>query len=109
VIVALLFYCAVAFFLRPLRPPPAKAAATATPAAVLVATVAALGIWAANPYLGLVVAVGLQAWLLAGARLVAGRLVAAGLVLLGLLPLLALVIDLASRFEAGSGVWHDLH
>lgn len=108
VVVALLFYCAVAFFLRPLRPPPAKAVASAAPAALLVACLATLGVWAANPYLGLLVALGLQAWLLAATRPPGGRLVSAGLVLLGLLPLVALVANLAGRFDAGPGVWHDL-
>ena len=70
--------------------------------------VAALGIWLVNPYLGLLVSLGLQAWLLAAARLAGGRLAAAGLVLLGLLPLVVLVADLAGRFDAGLGVWHDL-
>src|SRR5262249_34269470 len=36
------------------------------------------------------------------------RLAAAGLVLLGLLPLVALVVNLAGRFDAGIGVWQDL-
>jgi hypothetical protein len=39
---------------------------------------------------------------------VGGRLAAAGFVLLGLLPFLALVGNLAGRFDAGLGVWHDL-
>src|SRR3954447_22180958 len=86
VIAAVLFYVLIAFFLRPLRPPPARAVATAAPASLLVASIAALGIWLVNPYFGLVVAVGLQAWVLAAARLVPGRLPAAGLVLLGLVP-----------------------
>jgi Peptidase family M28 len=107
-VAAILIYCAIAFFMRPLRPPPRKALASATPAALLVACAASLGVWVINPYMGLLVAVGLQAWLLAGARLVGGRLVAAALVLAGLLPVFALVADLASRFDAGAGVWHDL-
>jgi hypothetical protein len=108
VVVAGLFYVAIAFFLRPLRPPPQQAVATAAPAALLVASVGTLGIWAANPYLALLVAVGLQAWLVAAARLAGGRLVAAGLILAGLLPLVALLGDLAGRFGAGFDVWHDL-
>ncbi len=108
VILAVLFYCVIAFFLRPLRPPPARAVATAAPAALLVACVAALGIWLVNPYLGLLVSLGLQVWLLAAARVAGGRLAAAGLVLVGLLPLVVLVGDLAGRFDAGFGVWHDL-
>jgi peptidase M28-like protein len=108
VVVAAVFYCVCAFFLRPLRAPPADAVATATPAALLLAVVAALGVWAENPYLGLIVALGLQAWLLAAARLFPGRLIATGLVLVGLIPLAALVGDLGSRFGVGFGVWHDL-
>jgi len=108
VVVAVLFYCVIAFFMRPLRPPPRGAVSSATPAALLLACIAALGVWVINPYLGLLVAIGLQAWLLAAARLVGGRLVAAALVLIGLIPLVALIADLASRFDAGASVWHDL-
>jgi hypothetical protein len=106
VVLAILAYCAIAFFLRPLRPPPPGAVASAAPAAVLLACVAALGIWVINPYLGLLVALGLQAWLFAANR--PGRLAATGLILVGLLPLVALVGNLAGRFDAGLGVWHDL-
>jgi hypothetical protein len=108
VVAALLAYGGFAFFMRPLRPPPAAAVASAAPAALMVACVAALGVWAVNPYLGLLVALGLQAWLAAATRPAGGRLAAAGLVLLGLLPFLALVGDLAGRFDAGLGVWHAL-
>jgi hypothetical protein len=83
--------------------------AAATPAALMMAVVAGLGIWAVNPYLGLLVAVGLQAWVLGAARPVGGgRLFAAAFVLLGLVPAAALVGDLAGRFGAGPSVWHDL-
>jgi hypothetical protein len=108
VIAAVLFYCVIAFFLRPLRPPPARAVATAGPAALLVACVATLGIWLVNPYLSLIVSVGLQAWVLAAARLAPGRLPATGLVLLGLVPAVILLGDLAGRFDAGLGVWQEL-
>jgi hypothetical protein len=108
VIAAVLAYCAVAFFLRPLRPPPARAVATAAPAALLVACVAALGIWIVNPYLALIVSLGLQAWVLAAARLAPGRLPAAGLVLIGLVPAVILFADLAGRFDASLGVLQDL-
>lgn len=107
VVVAVLAYGAIAFFMRPLRPPPPRTAGSAAPAAVLLACAAALGVWAINPYLALLVAIGLQAWLLAATR-PAGRAAMAGLVLLGLVPLVALVANLASRFHAGIGVWHDL-
>jgi hypothetical protein len=108
VALAVVIYCALAFFLRPLRPPPSRAVATAAPAALMVACLATLGIWVVNPYLGLVVSVGLQAWVLAAARLAPGRLAAAGFVLLGLVPAVVLLADLAGRFDAGLGVWRDL-
>jgi hypothetical protein len=108
VILALLFYCVLAFFLRPLRPPPARAVPTAAPAALLLACLATLGIWLINPYLGLVVSIGLPAWVLAASRLVPGRPAATGLILLGLVPAAVLLADLAGRFDAGLGVWHDL-
>ncbi len=107
VVVAVLAYGAIAFFMRPLRPPPSRSGASAAPAAVLLACAATLGVWAINPYLALLVAIGLQAWLFAATQ-PAGRLAPAGLVLLGLLPLVALVAELANRFDAGFGVWHDL-
>jgi hypothetical protein len=106
VVLAVLAYCAIAFFMRPLRSPSPAAAESAAPAAVLIASAAALGVWVVNPYLGLLVALGLQAWLFAATR--PGRLAAAGLLLLGLLPLAALVANLAGRFDAGLGIWHDL-
>ena len=108
VIAAALLYCAIAFFLRPLRSPPERARATAAPAALSLACVAALALWVANPYLAFLVALGLQTWLLAAARGSWGKLAAAGLVLVGLLPLVALVANVAGRFHAGAGVWHDL-
>jgi hypothetical protein len=108
VVLAVLAYCAAAFFLRPLRPPSGRSARSTAPAALLLACVATLGIWAANPYLGLLVAVGLQAWVIAAAGTLGGRLPAAGMVALGLLPVVALLADLAGRFGAGLGVWHDV-
>jgi hypothetical protein len=108
VVLAVLLYCAAAFFLRPLRPPPSRAVATAAPAALMVACLATLGIWIVNPYLGLVVSIGLQPWVLAAARLAPGRLPAIGFVLLGLVPALVLLADLAGRFDAGLGVWRDV-
>jgi peptidase M28-like protein len=109
VVAAALAYCAIAFFLRPLRSPPTAAAATATPASLLLACLAGLGVWLVNPYLGLLVAVTVQIWLAAAAVPVGGRRwIAAGLVVVGLAPLVALVADLAGRFAAGAGVWHDL-
>ena len=107
VVVAILAYCAIAFFMRPLRPPPPRAAATAAPAAVLLACLATLGIWAVNPYLAVLVALGLQAWMFAATR-PAGWPAVVGLLVLGLVPLFALAANLAGRFDAGLGVWHDL-
>jgi hypothetical protein len=108
VVLALLAYGTFAFFLRPLAPPPPQAAATAGSAALILGVVATAGVLLLNPYLALPVALGLQLWLLAAARVFPGRLPAAGLVLAGLIPVLAVVIDLAGRFDAGLGVWRDL-
>ena len=108
VIAALLAYCAIAFFLRPLRAPAPKAAPVAASATLLLGVAGALGVWLVNPYLGMLVALGLQAWVPAAAGTPPGRLPAACLVLLGFLPLVVLVADLAGRFDAGIGVWKDL-
>jgi hypothetical protein len=75
---------------------------------MLLATAATLGVWLVNPYLALLLALGLHAWLAAAGGIAPGRLGATGLILLGLLPLAALVADLAGRFDAGLSVWHDL-
>jgi hypothetical protein len=107
VILAVLAYCAVAFFLRPLRAPAPKAGPLASSATLLLASAVAIGVWVVNPYLALLVALGLQAWVGAAAT-ERGKLAATGFVLLGLLPLVVLVANLASRFDAGLGVWHDL-
>jgi Peptidase family M28 len=108
VVATVVAYSAIAFFLRPLRAPSPKAVGAAAPAALLLATVEALGVWAVNPYLGVLVALGLQAWVPAAGGTPPGRLPAAGLVLLGFVPVVALVVNLAGRFDAGVGVWHDL-
>jgi hypothetical protein len=99
---------AVAYFLRSLRPPGRGAAATARPAALLVAALAGLGIWVENPYLGLLVGIGLQAWVLAAARTQPGRLLPMVWILAGLIPALLAVIDLAGRLGEGLGVFQDL-
>ena len=108
VVLALLALVAVAFLVRPLLPPPQSVAGVATPAALSLAVLAAFGVWLLNPYLALLVAIGLQAWVLAAAGIWPGRLAAAGLVAAGLIPVLAGVVDLAGRFEAGPGVVWDL-
>jgi Peptidase family M28 len=99
---------AAVWFLRPLRPPTRSAAATARPAALLVAALAGLGIWLQNPYLGLLVGVGLQAWVPAAARTEPGRLAATAWILAGLIPALLAVIDLANRLGVALGVFKDL-
>jgi hypothetical protein len=108
VVLAILAYGTCAFFLRPLAPPPPRAAATATSAALLVASLATLAVLGKNPYLGLLLAIGLQFWLLAAARLAGGKAAAAGLVIVGTVPVMLAVGDLAGRFDAGLGVWQDL-
>ena len=107
--VAILVVLALAFLLRPLLPPSLGLARTAPAAALALAGAAGFGIWLVNPYLGLVVAVGLQPLVPAAAGAAPrGRLGAAGLVALGLLPAVALLADLAGRFDAGLGVVWDL-
>ena len=98
----------VAFLLRPLLPPSPSTAGPAPAAALTVAALATLGVWAINPYLGLLVAIGLQLWVLAASGLVGDRLRATGLVLAGLVPVFAAVLALAGRFDAGLGVVWDL-
>ena len=108
VVVALLAFAAAAFLLRPLLPPPAATSATAAAGALALAALAGFGVWFVNPYLALLVAVGLQAWVLAAGGVVEGRLRSAGLVAIGMLPALLLTVDLAGRFDAGPGVLADL-
>lgn len=101
-------YAALAFLLRPLSPPPAAARAAAAPAALGLAALAGFGIWLVNPYLALLVAVGLHLWLLGASQLVNRRAGVAALVAGGLVPLAALLVDLAGRFDAGPGVIWDV-
>jgi Peptidase family M28 len=108
VFLAIAAYAGCAFFLRPLAPPPPRAAATASTAALLLAAGATFLILLGNPYLAVLIALGLQLWVLAAARVAPGRLATAGLVLGGLLPPLAAVADLAGRSDVGLGVWTDL-
>jgi hypothetical protein len=108
VLVAATALGAACWFLRPLRPPVRGAASTARPAALLVAALAGLGIWLENPYLGLLVGVGLQAWVPATARTEPGRLVPIAWIVVGLIPTLLAVIDLAGRLGVGLGVLEDL-
>jgi hypothetical protein len=99
---------AAGFLTRPLHAPGPRIAPVAAPASVAAATLAGLGIWLVNPYLGLLVALGLQAWVAAAARVGPGRLAAIGLVAAGAQPVLAVVVALAVRFDAGPGVGADL-
>ena len=94
--------------LRSLRPPPARAAASAAPAALVVASVSVLLIWFLNPYLALLLALGLNAWVFAATPAMPGRLAAFGVVAAGCLPLLFAIGDLSGRLGGGSGVIRDL-
>jgi Peptidase family M28 len=108
VVIATLAFAISAFLLRPLLPPPPALATLVPPAAVSLTAIAGFGIWLVNPYLALLLALGLQLWVLAAGGVVPGRLAAAGLVLAGLIPALAAVAALAGRFDAGLGVVWDL-
>jgi hypothetical protein len=108
VVLAAALALAAGFLTRPLHAPGPRIAPVAAPASVAAATLAGLGIWLVNPYLGLLVALGLQAWVAAAARVGPGRLPAIGLVAAGALPLLGAIVALAVRFDAGPGVGADL-
>ena len=108
VVIATLAFAISAFLLRPLLPPPPSLAALAPAAAVSLAAIVGFGIWLINPYLALLLALGLQLWVLAAGGVGRGRLAAAGLVLAGLIPALAAVAALADRFDAGFGVAWDV-
>jgi hypothetical protein len=96
------------WLLRPLRPPPPTAAAVAAPAALALAALVVLLIWLLNPYLALVLALGLNVWVLAALPSIPGRIAAFGLVTLGFVPLLLAVGDLAGRLGGGDGIFRDL-
>jgi hypothetical protein len=108
VAVAIAAALAAGFLTRPLHAPSPGISGVAAPAALTAATLLGLGIWLVNPYLGLLVAIGLQAWVAAAARVGPGRLPAVGLVAAGSLPALAAVVALAGRFDAGPSVGADL-
>ena len=108
VAIAAVAFAVSAFLLGPLLPPPPSLAALAPASAVSLAAVTGFGIWLINPYLGLLVALGLQLWVLAAGGVAPGRLAAAGLVLAGLIPALAAVAALAGRFDTGLEVALDL-
>jgi hypothetical protein len=96
------------WMLRPLRPPPARASAAAPPAALALAGVWVLVAWFVNPYLALLLALGLNVWVFAALPSMPGRLAAFGVILLGLVPLLVAIGDLAGRLGGGNGIVRDL-
>ena len=96
------------WMLRPLRPPPARAAVVAAPAALGLGALCVLLIWFLNPYLALVLALGLNVWVVAATPAMPGRLAAFGVIAAGSIPLLVAVGDLAGRLGRGSGVIRDL-
>jgi len=104
VLLALAALAGCFYLLRPLRPPAPRAAAAAAPMAVTVAAAVVFLIWLANPYLALLLAVGLNLWLVAALPTIRGRRAAAALVLSGLLPLLLASADLAERLDRGLGI-----
>lgn len=108
VALALAALAAPAFLLRPLLAPPPALAPLAASAALGLAATCALALWFINPYLCLLVAIGLQAWVPAAAGVAPGRLATAGLVALGAIPAFLAVADVAGRFDAGAGVVWDL-
>ena len=108
VLLALAVLSAGAFLLQPLLPPPPSVVSCAAAAALGLAAVCGMALWFVNPYLCLLVAVGLQAWVPAAAGAAPGRLATAGLVAVGAIPVLAAVADVAGRFDAGPGVVWDL-
>ena len=108
VAIALLALAVSAFLLRPLLPPAPTIAGVAPAAALLVAVLAGFGVWWVNPYMGLLVAIGLLAWVPAAAGVGRTRLGTAGLIVAGLIPVIGLVADLGARLEAGPGVIWDL-
>jgi hypothetical protein len=99
---------AVFRLLRPLQPPPPSVAGVAAPAALGLGALAVLAVWALNPYLALLLALGLNAWVLAALPAIPGRLSAFGLVALGLVPVGLAIRDLATRLDQGTGVLRDL-
>ncbi len=96
-------------FIRALRPPPERYAPAAAPACAAVIAVAGLAVWLANPYLALLLAPALHAWLLLAAESTAvGSLLAAVITLAGLVPLFIAIALLANRFGVGWDVFWQL-
>ena len=70
---------------------------------------AGLAVWLANPYLALLLAPALHAWLLLTAESTAvGSLLAAVITLVGLVPLFLAISNLAARFDVGHDVFWQL-
>jgi hypothetical protein len=94
---------------HPLRPPPPGAVEAAPAATLLLASAGAIGVWLVNPVLALLLAPGLHLWMLAALPEIEPRRgLATGLVALALLPLVAGLVDLAGRLDAGPGVGWDV-
>ena len=95
---------------RPLAPSPAILAAAAGPVSVTLIALVGLGVWLVNPYLALLLAPVLHAWvLLAPEETAVGSLLAAAITLVALVPVIAAVVALADRFGVGwDVVWQLL-
>ena len=95
---------------KPWRPPPAILAAAAGPVCITLIALGGLGVWFINPYLALLLAPALHAWLLLTPEETAvGSLLAAVITFVGLVPLIAAIAELADRFDVGwDVVWQLL-
>ncbi len=91
-------------WLRPWRPAPAMLTSAAGPVSVTLIAAVGLGVWIANPYLALLLAPVLHAWvLLAPEETAVGSLLAAAITAVALVPAAAAVVALAARFDVGVG------
>jgi len=93
---------AVTVQLHPLELPPTAARETLATALGVIASLAVLGVWLLNPYLGLLCVPLAHVWLLAArpatAASIAGTLVA---IAISLIPITAALVHLASRLDLG--------
>jgi hypothetical protein len=95
--------------IRAVRPPPERMAPAAAPACAAVIAIGGLAVWFANPYLALLLAPALHAWLLLTAESTAvGSLLAAVITLVGLVPLFVAISGLTHRFGVGWEVFWQL-
>jgi hypothetical protein len=108
VVAALAVLAGCFYLLRPLRPPSPPAAASAAPATLAVAVLGVLLVWTVNPFLALLLALGLNVWVPAATPAMPSRRAVGAVVALGLVPLAAAVGDLAGRLDAGLGVFRQL-